>query len=52
MQLEPTTLRTLDAIQIASALEFRRDVAGFVTYDDRQAAVAREAGINVVSPRD
>ena len=43
-------LRALDAIHVASALRVGGEIAGFVTYDDRQAAVARSAGLTVVSP--
>jgi predicted nucleic acid-binding protein len=40
--------RTLDVLHVATAvtLEMRR----FVTYDDRQAALARAAGLRVVAP--
>ena len=43
-------LRALDAIHVASALRVGGEIAGFVTYDDRQAAAARSAGLTVVSP--
>lgn len=50
--LEPSTVRALDAIHIACALDLGVEVTGFVTYDLRQAAAARGAGLNVVSPSD
>ncbi len=44
-------LRALDAIHVASALRVGGEIAAFVTYDDRQAAAARSAGLTVASPR-
>ena len=41
-------LRTLDAIHVASAVEL--DPATFVTYDERQAAAARLAGLRTMAP--
>ncbi len=48
--LEPPELRTLDAIHPASALSLGSDLLAFVTYDDRQLAAARKAGLPVTSP--
>lgn len=48
-RLEPTTLRTLDSVHIASALALYR-LDAFVTYDDRLASAAQAAGLPVVSP--
>ncbi len=48
--LAPTTLRALDAIHVATALEFASDIDAFVTYDRRQAAAAVAAGLTVESP--
>lgn len=48
--LEPTTLRTLDALHLAAALALGDDLAGLVTYDDRQAEAAAALGIAVVAP--
>jgi len=42
-------LRSLDAIHVATALSLEVDL-DFVTYDDRQAAAARAAGLRVVQP--
>jgi predicted nucleic acid-binding protein len=42
-------LRALDAIHIASALDVG-PIDGMVTYDDRQAAAARLAGLRTVAP--
>lgn len=49
-ELEPPSVRTLDAIHLASALELREDLAGFVTYDSRLADAARAIGIEAVAP--
>lgn len=49
--LEPPTLRTLDALHLATALSMGPDLADFVTYDRRQAEAASAAGLNVVAPR-
>ena len=49
-EIEPKTLRTLDAIHVATALELSDDVTGFLTYDERQADAARRAGLTVSSP--
>lgn len=48
--LESHGLRTLDAIHVATALDLGRDVAGFVTFDERQAKATRGAGMDVFSP--
>jgi uncharacterized protein len=40
-------IKTVDAIHIATALN--ADVDGFVTFDARQAELAREAGLSVVT---
>jgi predicted nucleic acid-binding protein len=44
------TLRTLDAIHLASALSVGADVASFVTYDTRLAEAAGAAGLHVEWP--
>ena len=49
-RLDPSLLRTLDALHIASALELGDDLHGLVTYDDRLAAAADANGIVVVAP--
>lgn len=48
--LGPTTLRTLDAIHVATALQFVPDLDAFVTYDDRLADAARSLGLPVLRP--
>jgi predicted nucleic acid-binding protein len=49
-RLEPTVLRSLDAIHLASALDLGDDLEGVVTYDDRLAHAASMLGIGVVAP--
>jgi len=46
----PALLRSLDAIHIATALELGASLDAFVTYDDRLATAARDAGLPVVRP--
>ena len=48
--LEPSTLRSLDAVHLASALSVSSDVETFVTYDRRLADAAGAAGLNVQAP--
>lgn len=47
--IAPASIRTLDAIHIATALAIPV-LDAFVTYDDRQAAAARAVGLLVVRP--
>jgi predicted nucleic acid-binding protein len=46
----PPSVRTLDAIHVASALALGGTLDAFVTYDERLAEAAREAGLPVVAP--
>ena len=48
--LAPSTLRTLDAIHLATAIALGPELDAFVTYDDRLADAARAVGLPVVSP--
>ena len=48
--LDPTLLRTLDAIHIAAALVLGDDLDAIVTYDERLAHAATTNGIAVVNP--
>jgi predicted nucleic acid-binding protein len=50
-ELEPTTLRTLDAIHIAAALDLGERLACMYAYDARLILAAEEAGIDVRSPQ-
>ncbi len=47
--IEPT-LRSLDAIHLATALEFGDDLGGFVCYDRRLLAAASSLGMVVAGP--
>jgi predicted nucleic acid-binding protein len=49
-RLDPTILRTLDAVHLAAALDLGDDLDGIVTYDDRLAQAARANGVAVISP--
>jgi predicted nucleic acid-binding protein len=48
--IAPLSLRTLDAIHVASAVLLWPEVDSFVTYDDRLAGAARAVGLPVVRP--
>ena len=48
--LDPTRLRTLDAIHLAAALVLGDDLDAMITYDDRLTQAARANGIAVISP--
>lgn len=50
-QLEPQTLRALDAIHVITALRVRSALAAFVSYDRRQLEAAEALGLPVASPR-
>jgi predicted nucleic acid-binding protein len=45
------TLRSLDALHLATALEIRDELDGLVTYDGRMAAAAEGLGLAVLAPR-
>lgn len=49
--LDPSILRTLDAIHVATALSIGDDLDVLVTYDERMLRAAEVAGIPTVSPR-
>jgi hypothetical protein len=46
-----TSLRSLDAIHLASALVLGSGLVAVVTYDDRTAHAASTLGISVEAPR-
>lgn len=50
-RLDPTILRTLDAVHLAAALDIGDELEGIVTYDDRLAEAALANGVAVVSPQ-
>lgn len=49
-ELEPPTLRSLDAIHIATALDLGERLACMYAYDVRMATSANEAGLRVCAP--
>jgi uncharacterized protein len=49
-RLPDPTLRSLDAIHVATALQLGRDLDALVTYDSRLAAAAGRQGVPVVTP--
>lgn len=49
-RLDPPTLRSLDAIHLASALVLGDELEAFVAYDDRLLAAASALGMPVASP--
>lgn len=49
-ELESLTLRNLDAVHLAAALELGDDLDGLVTYDERLAEAAERHGIATVAP--
>jgi predicted nucleic acid-binding protein len=49
-ELPPPSLRSLDAIQLASALDVGDALGPFVTYDRRLGEAASRAGLHVVAP--
>ncbi len=48
--MTPATVRSLDAIHVATALHIRGQLASFVTYDKRLADAAAIAGLTVDMP--
>jgi predicted nucleic acid-binding protein len=48
--LLPWALRSLDALQVASALSLGAELETFVSYDRRQLSAARDAGLEVLAP--
>ena len=48
--MSPATVRSLDAIHLATALSIRGQLTSFVTYDKRLADAATAAGLTVDAP--
>jgi predicted nucleic acid-binding protein len=48
--LDPATMRSLDAIHLATAILVRDDIDALVAYDERLLSAARLAGIPTASP--
>ena len=49
VEVEPVTLRAIDALHVASAL-FVEGLSAFVAYDQRLSAAAEAAGLRVLTP--
>jgi uncharacterized protein len=49
--LDPVTLRSLDALHLATALELRDELGGLVTYDAHIAAAAENLGLAILAPQ-
>lgn len=49
-RLSPASLRTLDSIHLATAVDLSIADLQFITYDDRQAAAAQALGLRVDQP--
>lgn len=49
-ELGPTSLRSLDALHLATALSVRDEIGLFVTYDERLAEAAGDRGLPVAQP--
>jgi predicted nucleic acid-binding protein len=49
--LEPLTLRSLDALHLATALEVGDDLDAIVTYDARMASAAESLALAILAPR-
>lgn len=48
--LEPSEMRSLDAVPLAAALDLGDELEGIVTYDERLSAAAALHGITVIAP--
>lgn len=49
--LPPPSLRSLDALHLATAMEIGDDLEGIVAYDERLTYAARAASLKVLVPR-
>lgn len=49
-RLDPSELRSLDAIHLATALSIGTDLGALFSYDDRLTAAATAAGLPVLAP--
>ncbi len=48
--LEPASLRSLEALHLAAALDLGDELEAILTYDERLAAAAMSNGVEVVTP--
>ncbi len=49
-RLAPSTLRSLEAIHLATALAMGEDLDAVVAYDDRLAGAVKRAGLRSLAP--
>lgn len=49
-ELEPSSVRSLDAIHLATALSLGERLDGLYTYDERMSLAARQAGLDARAP--
>lgn len=49
-ELEPSLLRSLDAVHLAAALELGDELDGIVTYDERLTEAAMLHGVQAIAP--
>lgn len=49
-RLDPSELRSLDAVHLATALSIRDDLGALFSYDARLTAAATAAGLHVLGP--
>jgi uncharacterized protein len=49
--IDPTELRSLDALHLATALSIRDEIGAFFTYDERLGKAAAGHGLTVAQPR-
>jgi predicted nucleic acid-binding protein len=50
-ELDPPSVRSLDAIHLATALSLGERLDGLYTYDERMSLAARQAGLEVHAPK-
>ncbi len=50
-RLDPSILRSLDALHLAAALSLGDDLEAMITYDERLAQACRANGVDVLAPR-
>lgn len=50
-RLDPSMLRSLDALHLAAALSLGDELEAMITYDERLAQACRANGVDVLAPR-
>lgn len=50
-RLDPSILRSLDALHLAAALSLGDELEAMITYDERLAQACRANGVDVLAPR-